>query len=66
VIVTLIDVTINNIIYSDMLEFCAKHGIVAQTESLEMTPSNANAALAKVEANTARYASVALLISIHH
>lgn len=38
-----------------MLEFCAKHGIVAQTEALDMTAANVDAALAKVEANTARY-----------
>jgi D-arabinose 1-dehydrogenase-like Zn-dependent alcohol dehydrogenase len=41
-----------------MLEFCAKHNIVAQTEELEMTPANANRALAKVEDNSARFRMV--------
>jgi uncharacterized zinc-type alcohol dehydrogenase-like protein len=42
----------------DMLAFCGKHGIVAKTEERDMTPEGANQALAKVEANAARYRMV--------
>lgn len=39
----------------NMLEFAAKHGVVAATEELAMTADNCNAALKRVEENKARY-----------
>jgi hypothetical protein len=41
-----------------MLLFCAKNNITAMIEERDMTPDGANSALAKVEANTARYRMV--------
>jgi uncharacterized zinc-type alcohol dehydrogenase-like protein len=42
----------------NMLEFCAKHKILALTESLDMTADGCNKALKKVEDNSARYRMV--------
>lgn len=39
----------------EMLEFCAKHNIVAQVEPLAMTPENADLAMAKIDRNEPRY-----------